>query len=75
MKEGSTIVLRAKRARKILQPRPLWVKLRPFSIVLARDFLLYLSINPFSIKIYAKHAKVSHRTSYLCFPAREQGSI
>ena len=36
------------------QPRPLSVKSRLFSIVLERDFLLYLSINPFSIKIYAK---------------------
>ena len=39
---------------KNLRPRPLYVKPRPFPIVLERDFLLYLSINPFSIKIYAK---------------------
>ena len=30
------------------------VKPRPFLIVLERDFLLYLSIDPFLIKIYAK---------------------
>ena len=36
---------------KILQPCPLSVKPCSFSIVLEKDFLLYLSINPFLIKI------------------------
>ena len=41
-------IAREARAKK-LRPRPLSVKPRPFS---ERDFLLYLSIDPFSIKIY-----------------------
>ena len=47
---GSVTVLRVKN----LRPRPLSTKPRPFSIVLDRDLLLYPSIDPFSIKIYAK---------------------
>ena len=56
---------------KNVQPCPLSVKPCPFSIVLDRDFLLYLSIDPFSIKIYAK---VSHRNSSLYSPAKPSKS-
>ena len=40
LKGGSSIIMRAKRA-KISKPRPLFNKPRPFSIVLERNFLLY----------------------------------
>ena len=41
-------------ARQFLKPHPLLLKPCPFSIVLERYFLLYLSIDPFSIEIFAK---------------------
>ena len=53
--EGGLLLYCVRSARKkILRPHPLLVKPCPFSIILERDFLLYLSIDPFSIKIYAK---------------------
>ena len=39
---------------KNVRPRALSVKPRPFSIVLERDFLLYLSIDLFSIEIFPR---------------------
>ena len=57
-----------------LRPRPFSGKPRPFSIVLERDFLLYLLIC-FQSRFMLEHTKVSHRSSFLCFPAREEGSI
>ena len=53
--EGGFCYSIAREARvKNLRSRPVSVKPRPFSIILERDFLPYLSIDPFSIKIYAK---------------------
>ena len=50
----SAISLHTKRTMINLRPRPLSVKPHRFLIILERDFLLYLSINPFSIKFYSK---------------------
>ena len=54
VKEGSVTILRPKHMQKFLGPCPLSVKLYPFSIILERVSSLYLPIEPFSIKIFAK---------------------
>ena len=72
-------VSHAKCVRKILKPRLLGVKPRPFSIVFRENWLaLQYPISPsigFQSKFLLRHAKVSHRSSFLSSLARDGGSI
>ena len=70
MKEGSAIVLVLcmKHAQKISGHAHFRLSQAHFQLFW-RDFLLYLSIRFWS-RFVLEHAKVSHRSSFLCSPAR-----
>ena len=74
--EGRVLLYyRAQSARGFLKPHPLGIKTTPVFDRLERNFLLYLSIDPFLIEILLRHAKVSHKSSFLSSLVREGSSI
>ena len=75
VKEGSSIVLRAKSARKFLRPRQLWLNHAHFRSFWRETSCSTCQSIRFRSRSILRHAKVSHRSSYLCSPAREEGSI
>ena len=71
LKGGSILRMCAKRARKFRSHAHFCLKPRPFSIVLERNLV---NGPVFDRDFLLKHAKVSHRNSFLSSLAREGGS-
>ena len=71
VKGGSATVLRAKK----LRPRPLSDKPRPFRAFWRETSCFTCQSIRFRSRFMLRHAKVSHRSSFLHSPAREEGSI
>ena len=73
--EGGFQYNNARGARaKISKPRPLLIKTTPVFDRFGETSCSTMTIVPFSIEIFAKHAKVSHRISFLSSLDRERGS-